>query len=356
MKCGTSLKPVVPVAPAPEAATPPSPTSTAAAAPPPVPVVPIPIPIVAPPPPVDPAVPPLPVQRASQEPQPIPAQAPAPRPVFPYGAVEQRPSIPQQASTPPMSAPKPQVDLSAINIWGPFAGYGTRRRHVGWLLDNRGDQVEALREKITQKFTERAIPGTNVTQQVLKGRGILVESRGYYLLRKGLITTGLYVTDFGRDLYLSLVSYIKSPISNVRILILGLMVVFWLFMSFLFPAVLNHTVTNFTNSMFGSLGGMFGSNTTAPSMGGLLTLLCVIGPLGLLNNILLLLFVVYSLWKFITAKDILAGLRVTPNEFNEDDLMGLEKAVEQTIRQSMDEIGLDFNLARQTTAPESRII
>lgn len=252
--------------------------------------------------------------------------------------------------------PTTQANLSAINIWGPFAGNGERRRHVGWLLDNRGDQAEILRQKISSKFTERAIPGTLVTQETLRGRGILVEARGYYLLRKGLITAGLYVTDFGRDLYLSLVSYIKSPVSNVRVLILLVMIVFWLYMSFGFPSALDRSVSSFTNALFGSLGGLFGGGDPAPDTGGLATLLCVIGPLGLLNNLLLFLFVIYSIWKFITAKDLFAGLRVTPNEFNEDDLMGLEKAVEQTVRQSMDEIGLDFNLARQSTAPESRII
>jgi hypothetical protein len=34
-------------------------------------------------------------------------------------------------------------------------------------------------------------------------------------------------------------------------------------------------------------------------------------------------------------------LRVSPNEFHENDLMAMEKAVEQTVRISLDELGLD---------------
>jgi hypothetical protein len=260
--------------------------------------------------------------------------------------------------TKPYQAPAlPQVNISALHIWGPFAGYGGRRRHIGWLLDNRGDQVESLNQKINQQFSERSIPGTAVSQQSLKGRGVLVENRTYFLLRKGLVTMGLYVSKFGKDLYLSLVSYLKPPVSNLRVVILGAMVLFWLYIITGFSSALNNSLTNFINSTLSSMGSvLYGGNVASPNAGGLAFLLCVIGPLGLVVSILLFLFAAYSLWKFLTEKDILAGLRVSPNEFNEDDLMALEKAVEQTINQSMDEIGLDFKLARETSVTEGRII
>ena len=49
----------------------------------------------------------------------------------------------------------------------------------------------------------------------------------------------------------------------------------------------------------------------------------------------------YSIFKWVAERDFWAGLRVRANEFNEDDLMALEKAVEQTVRVSLDELGLD---------------
>jgi len=284
-------------------------------------------------------------------------QVPNARPVSSTGQPQQYIGVSGQSARPYQATAIPLVNVSAFHIWGPFAGYGARRRHVGWLLDNRGDKAEDLNQKIYQKFSERSIPGTTVTKEILKGRGILVENRTYFLLRKGLVTTGLYVSKFGQDLYLSLVSYLKPPVSNLRIGILVVMLLFGLYMSTGFASALNNSLTGFANSALGSFGsGLFGGNVAEPSAGGLAFLLCVIGPLGLINNLLLFLIFAYSLWKFLTEKDILAALRVTPNEFNEDDLMALEKAVEQTINQSMDEIGLDFSLARETTITEGRII
>ena len=83
---------------------------------------------------------------------------------------------------------------------------------------------------------------------------------------------------------------------------------------------------------------------------------CPVGPLGLLNNLALLLFVLYSVYKWFTVKDILAGLRVAPNEFNEDDLMALEKAVEQTVRLSLDDIGLNPDDLKSAVSSEGQRI
>jgi len=79
----------------------------------------------------------------------------------------------------------------------------------------------------------------------------------------------------------------------------------------------------------------------APDVGSLFFLFCVIGPLGFVNTVLLILLLLFSAYKWLTEKDFWAALRVSPNEFNEDDLMAMEKAVEQTVRTSLDAIGLD---------------
>ena len=55
----------------------------------------------------------------------------------------------------------------------------------------------------------------------------------------------------------------------------------------------------------------------------------------------LYLALIFSIYKYFTEKDFLAILRTRPNEFDEDDLMALEKAVEQTVRSSLDDIGLN---------------
>jgi len=275
----------------------------------------------------------------AQPAQPYPAQTPPG-----YGQQPNMAPYPQQPNQPaqygqaypayPAGSYGPSSS-AFFHIWGPFAGYGTRRKHIGWLLDNRGSRAADLINQVRTRFANRQIDGVTISQDTLVARGLLVEMRNYFLLRKKLATVGLYINNFGKDLFISIVTYLKPPISNVRVVLLALMVIFWMYMTFIFPAALNDAFTG----LLGASTSFFGGRSDGGE--GLATLLCVVGPVGMLNSLALGIFVLYSLYKFITEKDILAGLRTTPNEFNEDDLMAMEKAAEQTVRMAMDDIGLD---------------
>ena len=232
--------------------------------------------------------------------------------------------------------------FSLVNIWGPFAGWGERSRHLGWVLDGQGDRASELIQKIWQKFQERHIPNTQLSSQILMARGVLVDMRPYFVLQRRQIRLALRVSKEGRDLFVSLVSYLKPPISNFRVLVFMLMVGFWLFSTIVLPLILVDAVEN---SGLRLLGGLDGS-----AFKSYLTLLFCIFPLSLLNNLALFLFVVYGFYKWLIDKDFFAGLRSKPNEFNLDDMMMMEKAVEQTVRVSMDEIGLNSNDLKATFA------
>jgi hypothetical protein len=62
----------------------------------------------------------------------------------------------------------------------------------------------------------------------------------------------------------------------------------------------------------------------------------------------------YSIYKFLTEKDILALFRSPPTEFQEDDIVSLEKAVGETVRQSADLIGIDLKLLDPGQARRSK--
>lgn len=223
--------------------------------------------------------------------------------------------------------------LSAADIWGPFAGYGERGRHVSWLLDNLGDRAEDLREAVINRFRERQIPRAKVEPRTLTGKGIAVERRPYYLVRRGITTAGLYIARFGQDLYISQVTYAKGAINPLRAAILGGMVLFQLYMVFGYGQSLESAVGSFD-----ILGGYSGGSD---SLG---FLLCCVGPFGLLNTLGLSLVGLHMIYKTLTDKDPLAVLRTPPNEFQEDDTVALEKAAEETVRQALDSIGLDSSL------------
>lgn len=266
-----------------------------------------------------------------QQPQPVQYISQPPQTGYP-----QQSYLPQHQHMTTSPVYPGQISSSTMNIWGPFAGFGTRRKHSGWLLDNRGDCSEKLTGQVRALFEERRIPRATITYEVLTAKGLVVENRPYFILRRGLASAGLNITQFGKDLFISLVTYLKPPVSNFRVLIVGMMALFWLFMTFVFPPILQNSISGLIG-----LNSIFGGYSSEPNIGGLAFALCILGPLGAINSLALGLLIIYSIFKWFTEKDILAGLRTTPNEFDEDDLMAMEKAVEQTVHQAMDDIGLD---------------
>jgi hypothetical protein len=294
----------------------------------------------------------LPRQAAAPRPQqPEPANFPPQQPAYPpqqpiYPPQQNNyPPIPQQDQFPmqqnyqnvPMmqqqeyiSPSSGQVGLSMLNIWGPFAGYGTRRRHVGWLMDGKASHLSDLVQRIRQRMQERQVPGMQTAWQVLTAKGLMVETRPYFLIHKGLATLGLNVSTFGKDLFISIATYIKPPISNFRAMLAGA--------SALLFAVGGPMIGSAIGASASGLS-MFGDNSGA--MGGLLATLCCLGPVWSINALVFPLLLLFSAYKWLTERDFFALLRVAPNEFNEDDLMAMEKAVEQTVRVSLDDIGLN---------------
>lgn len=261
------------------------------------------------------------------------AVSPAPTPNLPTAPPSSEPArIPSPA---PPAMPIGQLGSggqSGGSIWGPFAGYGTRGRHVSWLLDNLGHKAEALHEAITLRFQQRQIPQARGNWQPLTAKGLVVERRPFYFIRRGITTVALYVAQFGQDLYISQVTYVKGPIGNVRLIVVALMLLFQLYYSIVFPAALNNSLS----SALGGLGLFSRGGGSFPFL-----LLCLVGPLGLLNNLALMFLLIFSLYKWVRERDFLAVLRARPNEFQEDDTIAIEKAVEETVRQALDTVGID---------------
>ncbi len=182
-------------------------------------------------------------------------------------------------------------------------------------MENRGDRARELFDRVAARFRDRQFPGITFQQQTLIAHSSIVEKRTYLILRRHLACTALFITQYGKDLYIAQLSYIKPPVSYARVLILGLMLLFAL-------------VTLFASSITSSL--------------------------GTLNNLALIVFAAYSLHKFLAEKDPLAGLRMAPTEFNIDDLMAMEKSAEHTVRMVMSEIGLDPATLQPLDSPQTR--
>lgn len=218
-----------------------------------------------------------------------------------------------------------------VSVWGPFTGYGTRGRHVAWLIDDKGDHYSDLQAAVDRRFASRELPDASVVKANLHRRGINSDERPYFLLQRLRATIGLYIAPFGKDLYVSQVSYSLGPISPLRLwAFLGL----WVFTA-LYPFF-----------AAGGLGGLIeGLGRGNSDIGGISALFfCCTGPLFLVGVPLVTLVIGFAVLKFISVKDIMAPFRVPPNEFDADDLISLEKAVEQTVRECLDEVNIDQKL------------
>ena len=256
------------------------------------------------------------------------------------------PSVPAAPSYASGSASKPIGQIgssgtSTARIWGPFAGYGSRGLHVSWLLDDLGHKAEELHEAVSQRFNQRKVPSSEMSRQTLIAKGLLVERRPFYIVKRGITTVALYIGRFGEDLYISQVTYVKGPISIMRVAVLALMILFQLYALYRFVS----PVLGLSNDDFLPGGGM------NPQI---VAVLCVFGSLSAIIFLALVLVLVYSIYKFITGKDFFAILRESPNEFQYDDTVALEQAVEETVRQSLDAIGIDTTEIDTTLMPPSQ--
>ena len=255
------------------------------------------------------------------------------------------PQYPQQYGRQPTSSfSSSQGTSSMLNIWGPFAGYGARRRHIGWLMDNQAGRYQDLLNQVEKRLRERQIPGVDINWETLTARGLIVENRPYFIIKRGLVSLGLNIGAFGRDLFISMATYLKPPISNFRVLLLGGSILFAILGGPVINWMISLALGSVQSQIMGSMGGLFGGGNTNSGFdfsGLLIPVLCVIGPIWTINWLALQLGTIYSIYKYLTEKDLFSILRVAPNEFNEDDLMALEKAVEQTVRSGLDDIGLN---------------
>ncbi len=278
---------------------------------------------------------PAPQQSPPWQPPQQPVDYPVPQPPPAWGGWQAAPNAGNHGYG-PGRIPQLGAVEETTSLWGPFAGYGMRRQHVAWLLENAGAHAEELRNTVSERFQQRQIPGARFDCVLLSGQGVGAEKRPFYRIRRGLATVWLYVARFGQDLYVSQVSYVKAAIGKGRLLMLvilvGMVLLSWINSLAIY--------LNVQDSL-----GLF----SADDLNGFLILAgCCTGPLGLLAQALLVFGLVFSVYKFVTEKDLLFLLRDRLNEFQEDDVVALEKAVNETVRQAADATGID----REQLAPD----
>ena len=116
-----------------------------------------------------------------------------------------------------------------FSFYDPFVGFGQRGRFVPWLISNMGKHAETLRDAVIRRFVQRRIPGTKIVLSRQSNKGLSAETRNYYIVQRNSIRIGLYISRFGKDLYISMVTYFKGSINMGKVFILIVMVLLIIF-------------------------------------------------------------------------------------------------------------------------------
>ncbi len=233
------------------------------------------------------------------------------------------------------------TSTAAASLWAPFAGKGQKGRHVGWLLDGLGHRADDLRRDVEARFAQRAIPKVGYKAEVLTARGIAVEQRPFYVFNRGAATIALYIAQLGKDLYISQATFALGALGTVRMVIAGVLALLSFVSCCLLPLLTYASVQSLSST---NVDLFSGRNPLGGIISTLAQITCCFGPVGFVSSVLVVLGIWFSIYKGLTDRDPLAILRDPINDFQQDDIIALEKAVEQTVRQSMDAVGIDSKL------------
>lgn len=213
-----------------------------------------------------------------------------------------------------------------------FAGHGTLIMHHSWLLEGEHEKAATLGATIKELLQRRNDSGLTVTQARLSEQGTTTEERDYLMLQRGAATEFVYVAPAGDDLYISRATAIQPAISYVRVGIFALA----LLVILLGPIVLQGVLVMMTNN------ATPGSMTLAPQA---FAFALAFGLVYAAVALLSLFFLLRSFRSWLRDQDFWMYLR--PNllsDFQVDDVTLLERTTDRTIREAVQQSGLDAAL------------
>jgi len=240
-------------------------------------------------------------------------------------------------STPP--AMYQPVPVSKISLsWGPFAGYGQRLTYGGWLVEGQSAKAQALLEAARARFVEQYSPAAQVFLKAFTGASshTEVEARNYLVFHRGQVSVALNIVPFGRDIFISSATFIKTPLSRVR---LGASLVTLLLAAAFFVFFPLWAAEWFYSLQTRGLPQLLQNPSTLFS---LLMGLCLVTPVLLAGVILSLVLIAQGWFSWVRRADWFAPWRMDINEFQQDDALALNRTLELTLRAALRDCGLEF--------------
>lgn len=236
--------------------------------------------------------------------------------------------FPQQSwapnSAPPAAYPPPAqmgTGQGLASIRRAFAGRGTLITHHSWQLDGKQKDAASLLTAVNDMFHQRNYIGLIVKPERLTERNLLLEERDYLAVRRGNATAFIYVAPASNDLYISRATTVFTPISQVRVAVLVL-----LLLIAIFGLIIGQNIAS--NILTSGLAGL--------QFAGLLTLVsyCI--------WLFFIWLLICSFSSLLVEKDFWQYLRPNVlNDFQMDDIALLEHSTDQVMRDTVQQLGLD---------------
>ncbi len=228
---------------------------------------------------------------------------------------------------PPVAPPPPLGQMGSgqglASIRRAFAGRGKLIMHHSWLLsgENAYAHSGAVHSSVLNNLQQRKIVGLSASAEKLMERGVAMEERDYATAHRGISTVFVFASPAGKDLYISRATTALPAINFIRVIILCIlaliMIIGWL------------SPTPLTYSIYGT------SLQVNPIL-----IICWVLSFPIL--VFLIIMLVLSFVSWLVEKDFLVYLRFnTLNDFQIDDIAMLEQVVDDTIRGSVANVGLD---------------
>lgn len=212
-----------------------------------------------------------------------------------------------------------------------FAGYGISTTHQSWLLSTQAARANDVFSAVLETMHQRDQWNIKLQPAKLQEQGIQPEERYYLIVQRGVSTVFIYIAPSGNDLYISRATSVKRSLDAFRLIILAILFGGAFFLPIIGGSVAAGTTTNTAYGPVYTSGNIL---------------------LSILFSLISICCWIYLLWQgirslryWIREKDFLIYLRnLTLKDFEMDDIMLLEHATDETIRDALKQLNLDANL------------
>lgn len=244
-------------------------------------------------------------------------------------------------------APLAQVNVNRLGL-----------RLDGWadLIENMGDNVEAVRDQVHQILVERNMPDVEVKNaNGIVGYFSSAQRRYTITTTSPGATTSIYVGEHGKDLYVSWNTYIRPLVNWI---VLGVMFILAILASCALSSPLSLPIMggslvglSAALSELGQFEELAGLASLFSAIAFFVVLMCLCG--GVIS-IFIFEAIIVGIAGLLFRRDFLGFFFIEPNVFDADDIVAMGLAVHKSVLKALERVGIDATMLRSKPEFQSK--